>query len=657
MARILLVLVRVSVLVSSFAIMFGQPADPSYPFLEKAYAALRQADFDKAIRAFGEAVKLAPDRPSIHKDLAYTLLKVGENSAARDHFAAAMLLDPTDSHVALEYAFLCNETKQQAVARRIFLKYRTTDGTAAIAFENIDRPLREGIARWSDVVKKSPGNFSAHEELARLAEQRDETALAAEHYEKAWHLRPDRHDLLLDLGRVWKVQDRTEDANAALLAATRGTEPRVAEQARELLPDRFPYVSEFEKALALDPANVDLRRELAYLELQLNQSERAEQEFAVVVERAPDDLVSVAQLGLLRLARGDRNGAMPLLNRVLAGDNSALADRVRQALEKPQSFRGRPDETHLRVSSEARELAGKSLEKGYLNDVLTYLNVAVENDPVDFASMLKLGWTYNQLKNDREAVRWFSLARKSPDSATSAEAARAYRNLAPSFARFRTTVWAFPTFSTRWHDLFAYAQVKTEFHATGWLLRPYLSARFIGDTHDAVRPGPFSPPQYLSEQSMIAALGVTTLAWRGANAWLEAGEAFRFHPAPLDVSKAKPDYRGGISYAKAFGEGRLLAETNDDLVYVHRFDHDTLFYSQNRLGVKGSRVQVYWNVGITTDLKRQRWANYAETGPGVRFRIAALPFLFSVNALQGTYLDGTGSFHDLRIGLWYAYTR
>ena len=290
----------------------GQAADPSYPFLEKAYEAARQSDYERAVAAFEQAVKLAPGRPSIHKDLAYTLLKIGESARARDHFAAAMSLDPTDAHVALEYAFLCYETKQEAAARRIFLKYRATDPTAAEAFENIDRPLREGIARWQEALGASPDNFSGHEELARLAEQRDEIALASEHYEKAWRLRPDRRDLLLDLGRVWQQQDRADDANAALLAASRGTEPRVAEHARELLGSRYPYVYEFEKALALDPANIGLRRELAFLDLQMNQGAQAEKQFVALIERDPDDLLVVTQLGLLKLPRGDTKGAMPL---------------------------------------------------------------------------------------------------------------------------------------------------------------------------------------------------------------------------------------------------------------------------------------------------------------------------------------------------------
>ena len=59
-----------------------------------------------------------------------------------------MKLDPGDVNVALEYAFLCYETKQEIAARRVFDRLRKENATAAQAFENIDRPLREGIARW-----------------------------------------------------------------------------------------------------------------------------------------------------------------------------------------------------------------------------------------------------------------------------------------------------------------------------------------------------------------------------------------------------------------------------------------------------------------------------------------------------------------------------
>jgi len=176
-------MIRIVLIALTAVFSAAQAPDPAYGPLEKAYEALRAKDYDRAIAAFQQAVKIAPDRPALRKDLAYTLLKIGESESARDQFAEAMRLDPRDDHVALEYAFLCYETKQQALARRIFDRIRRTGNqTSADAFENIDRPLREGIARWTKALEASPDNFSAHEELARLAEQRDELALAAEHY-------------------------------------------------------------------------------------------------------------------------------------------------------------------------------------------------------------------------------------------------------------------------------------------------------------------------------------------------------------------------------------------------------------------------------------------------------------------------------------------
>jgi Tfp pilus assembly protein PilF len=282
--------------------------DPAYAELDKAYQDLRAKEYDRAIAGFERAIALAPDRPSVRKDLAYALLKVGETTAARNQFAEAMRLDPGDDQVALEYAFLCYETHREATARRIFERYGKSNATAAQAFENIDRPLREGIARWKQALAVSPDNFSGHQELARLAEQRDELPLAAEHYERAWRLRPDHRELLLDLGRVWKQLDRTDEAGAALLAASRSSEARVAEQARELLPYRYPYIYEFERALALDPSNIELRRELAYLHLQMDRQAEAETQLERVVDQAPEDLAASAQLGLLKLAHGDRGG-------------------------------------------------------------------------------------------------------------------------------------------------------------------------------------------------------------------------------------------------------------------------------------------------------------------------------------------------------------
>ena len=116
------------------------------------------------------------------------------------------------------------------------------------------------------------------------------------------------------------------------------------------------------------------------------------------------------------------------------------------------------------------------MQAGYLKDALKYLTIAHENDPVDFSVMLKLGWVYNILHDDREAVKWFNLASKSPDPSISERSqARPIITWRPSSRLFRTTVWIYPFFSTRWHDAFGYGQVKTELKLGRLPFRPYLS--------------------------------------------------------------------------------------------------------------------------------------------------------------------------------------
>jgi Tfp pilus assembly protein PilF len=537
---------RAAILVAACALAAAQAPDPAYEPLARAYAALQLRDYPAAVAGFTRAIEHAPQRASIRKDLAYTYLKIGENELARGQFRQALAMDASDVQVAMEYAFLCNESKQVAEARRIFDRIRQTGNAAAErAFQNIDQPLAAGIEHWQRALATGPDNFSAHYELATLAEEREELPLAAEHFEKAWRLLPDRRTVLVDLGRVWKAMGRADNAIAALLAASRGGEPRAAEQAREVLPDRYPFVSEFRRALSLDPANGELRRELGYLLLRMNREPEAEQEFRTLTETAPEDMLAATQLGFLLLARGDQAAANPLFERVLAGPDEDLANRVRAVLHMPQVLNRRPQQAA--DSIDARIMAERSIKAGYMKDALKYLQVAHEDDPGDFEAMLKLGWTYNVLHQDATAARWFDLARRSPDPKIATEGRTAWHNLSSALKKFSTTVWIYPIYSARWHDFFSYAQAKTELR-NKTRVQPYVSLRFVGDTRVTV--GAVSP-QYLSESSFIVAGGMRVLPWHGAGAWFEAGSAMSYATGHI-----VPDYRGGLNFGRSIG--RLL---------------------------------------------------------------------------------------------------
>ena len=648
---------RLGILLVAIGVAAAQAPDPAHDPLAKAYEALRGKQYDEAISFFLKGIQAAPDKPAPRKDLAYTYLKVGETEEARDQFREAMRLDPADEHVALEYAFLCYETKEQAQARRVFDRLRrstdaATRATAQQAFDNIDRPLRDGIERWTRAIERGGDNFSSHYELATLAEQRDDPALAARHYEAAWKLLPARRYLLIDLGRVWKALGRNERATAALLAASRGGEPRAAEKARELLPAHYPYASEFRAALELDTGNVELRRDLAFLLLRMGHQKEAESEFRVI---ADSDLLAATQLGFLYLARHDAASAAPLFERVLAGKDVELANRVRAVLRQRQ--------VGDTAAGDAKLMAERSIKAGYLRDALRYLEVAHESDPLDFSVMLKLGWTYNILHDDERAFSWFELARQSPDLQIAADAARAYENLRPMFQQFRTTTWLFPMYSSRWRDLFSYGQIKTEWNPKA-LVHPYLSMRLVGDTRS--HPDPTRNPLYFSESSVILGVGLATRPWRGLMLWGEAGSSLNYLSHHI-----KPDYRGGLAFLRGWGHGigakksGWFLETGADALFMSRFHNDGLLYLQKRAGftqVRGDfRAQFYWNTNATADVRREYWANFVETGPGVRLRWASIPNMpiVSFNLLRGTYTVENprgASFSDFRVGLWYAFT-
>ncbi len=583
-------------------------AQPEFASLDRAFAAQRAKAYEAAVAAFQEAASAAPLRADIRKNLAYTLLKVGENESARDQFRRAMELDPADQSVALEYAFLTYEAKNdqvpnKALARRIFDKVRHLgNATAEQAFQTIDLPLAQGIARWTQALQIGPESFSAHHELAELAEQRDELPMAAAHYLRAWQLAPARKSVLIELARVRTALSEPQEAIAALLAASRGGEPRAAERARELLPARYPYVYEFRQAVLLDPTNAALHRELAYLLLAMSDPE-AEKEFQTIVKSTPKDLLSAAQLSLLYSSR--REGAAAMANR--------------------------------------------SLQAGFLKDALHYLTIAHESDPANYALMLKLGWTYNMLHDDKSAVEYFDMASKSSDPAISSEAAEASDNLKPSLELIRTTAWILPSYSTRWKDLFAYGQIKTELNVGNKWFRPYLSTRLIADTR------PTDGAQPLSERSFILAVGMST-QWRRFTSWAEAGSAIGYTSGSM-----KPDYRGGVSWARRWEtETKFFLETNADEVFISRFGNDWLSYAQSRVGYRWFVM----NANLTADTSRQHWANFVEAGPGIRVHIPSSPknLLFSVNYLRGLYLvrDGVpqhNTFSDVRIGFWYAITK
>ncbi len=648
----------------------GYGQTPGGADVNRAYQSLAQKDYDSAIELFRQALAKEPGNAGVHKDLAYTLLKAGENADARDEFESALKLNPNDESAALEYAFLCYETKKQIEARRTFNRLRhngsaATRVTAQQAFQNIDRPLADGIARWKEALARATNPnelpmFSAHWELAQLAELRDELPLAAEQYEICRRLKPTVEEFLLDLARVWQQINRIDDAGAALLAASRCQDSRTAELALDQLDPRYPYPYEFLNAIKLDPQNVRLRRELGFLYLAMHEQREAMEQFEQVLVIEPHDELSREQLDALRgVKRTPQTSVLP-------ATPGATVESAASASASGASSAGY-----------AKSMGMKSLKLGYIPDAIKYLQRAHEDDPEDAEVVLDLAWAYNAAKRNEEALECFDEARHSDNAGVASEATKAFHNLNGDPVA-QTTVWVMPMFSTRWKDGFTYGQIKRTIPLP-WLgtannlISFYVSMRFDGDVKSGLPQG--VAPLYFSENALIFGAGVSSRPWHHITGWAEAGEALDYLPGKTNAGRAIADYRGGINVAKGFGNllggnhAGYFYETTADGIYVSRFDKDWLLYWQQRSGRTfrawgNTFAQALFNLNFTQDVKRQYWANTVEMGPGIKFHPPGMPpnAYLSADFLRGVYTNNAGNprgpnYYDFRVSVWYAITK
>lgn len=317
------------------------PAEDSaagYAEAKRAYEALKENDLDAAVAGLTRAIQLDSSKPQWRKDLAYVLLRTGDREAARDHFERLWQADRTDWTSGLEFAFLCYETRREREARLAFHTLRNSPSpevrtAAEEAFQRIDRLLAEGIARWEEALKKAPGQWSAHEELARLAERRNDDALAARHYREAWRLRPEKTELLVDLARVLARQGAASETQKALATAWHFGAPRVREAAMALNGGQDPGAVE-PWTMPKELAGGYSAKQMARLSLEKGYLKDAYRYYREVVSQEPGDFEAIYQLGVVSNLLGNDREAVNWFRAARAAPDALIASRSREAYVK-----------------------------------------------------------------------------------------------------------------------------------------------------------------------------------------------------------------------------------------------------------------------------------------------------------------------------------
>jgi len=146
---------------------------------------------------YRQALRLRPNYPEAHNNLAILLKTIGDISAAAEHYEEALRLWPQYAEAHYNYAILLETTNdpQSAVDHyREALRCRPTYTDAHHRYANLLTGLgdaAEADRHYREALRLRPGDAEAHNNYAILLEREHQLAAAERHYKEALRLRPD----------------------------------------------------------------------------------------------------------------------------------------------------------------------------------------------------------------------------------------------------------------------------------------------------------------------------------------------------------------------------------------------------------------------------------------------------------------------------------
>lgn len=216
---------------------------------------------------------------------------------------------------------------------------------ALLHAEGLDDEARPLFVR---AIAAEPKHWNAHQGLAEIDRKSGFLDRAAEHYEIALESVGDRAEIWRDYAEVLLARRDFKTADLAIRRAL-ALDPRSADArlllglARRAQEDLDGAADEFDAALALG-AGIGARRAKALTRLEGGRLDEAAAEAAAVLREVPGDGAALWVLARVKLARGDRAGALRALADARpddAGDGfSVAADRTLAA-----QVRAAPEET------------------------------------------------------------------------------------------------------------------------------------------------------------------------------------------------------------------------------------------------------------------------------------------------------------------------
>lgn len=265
---------------------------------------------DEEAACYREALRLLPDYPEAHNNLAIVLRARGEPGEAAAHYQEALRLRPDYPEAHANYAALLAARGSQAGAAEHF----------------------------REALRLRPDDVDAHHGIANLLAARGELAEAARHYEEALRLRPDAPEVHSNYAIALEDLGREQEAAAHYREALRlRTEYPQAHYNYALLlektGDADAAATHYREALRLWPDYAEAHNNLAVLLQLKGELFDAESHYREALRLRPDDPEAHYNYGLLLRQKGDAAEAERHLR--TATDLAPDVPAFRSAIEPP----------------------------------------------------------------------------------------------------------------------------------------------------------------------------------------------------------------------------------------------------------------------------------------------------------------------------------
>jgi tetratricopeptide (TPR) repeat protein len=188
---------------------------------------------------------------------------------------------------------------------------------------------------WTDVLKKNPDSWMAHNNLATILLERGDLDGAQMHLERALALRPVHAEAMLNLGRVFEER---HDLDTAIqwyrkAAAARSNYDAIYYNLGRALAskgDRAGAVDAYQKAIAISPDHVLARTNLGVVYSEMGRLDDAIAEYQQVLKLDPRSIPARTNLGNAYLQQGKAADAIAQWNIVLRQDpnNANIANAM-----------------------------------------------------------------------------------------------------------------------------------------------------------------------------------------------------------------------------------------------------------------------------------------------------------------------------------------